>query len=90
MHAEVLRYLMVIGLVKTLMFGADMNSSVHIDNKKEDILILGKGLTNDLDDTTLTAEKEYFINVTEQQKSLHYNKVNKYMFVNKKVQSENF
>ena len=26
-------------------FGADMNSSVHIDNKNKDILILGEGPT---------------------------------------------
>ena len=26
-----------------IIFGADMSSSVHVDNKKKDILILGKG-----------------------------------------------
>ena len=71
---------------KVIMFGADMSSSVHIDNKKKDILILGKGPTDGLDDTTLTAEKEYSINFTEQQKkfclSLYYNGVNSYIFVN--------
>ena len=34
-----------------------MGSSVHVDNKKKDILILGEGPTQELDDTTLTAEK---------------------------------
>ena len=34
-----------------------MSSSVHIDNKKKDILILGKGPMQGLDDTTLAAEK---------------------------------
>ena len=71
---------------KVIMFGADMSSSAHNDNKKKDILILGKGPTDGLDDTTLTAEKEYSINFTEQQKkfclSLHYNGVNSYIFVN--------
>ena len=38
-----------------------MISLVHIDNKKKDILILGKSPTNGLDDTALTAEKEYSI-----------------------------
>ena len=28
-----------------IIFGVDMNSSEHIDNKKKDILILGKGRT---------------------------------------------
>ena len=51
-----------------IIFVADMNSSVHIDNKKKDILILGKGPKYGLDDTTLTAEKEYSINFTEQKK----------------------
>ena len=41
--------------------------SVHTDNKKE-ILILGKSPKNGLDDTWLTAEKEYAITFTEQQK----------------------
>ena len=46
-----------------------MNSSVHIDNKKKDIFILGKGLTDGLDDTTVTSEKEYSLNFTEQRKN---------------------
>ena len=36
--------------------------SIHIDNKNKDILILGKGSTQGLDNTTLTAEAEYCIN----------------------------
>ena len=39
-----------------------MSSSVHIDNKKKDVLILGKGPQQGLDDTTLTAEAQYSIN----------------------------
>ena len=30
---------------KNVIFGIDMSSSVHIDNKVKDILILGKGQT---------------------------------------------
>ena len=37
--------------------GADMSNSVHVDNKKKDILILGDRPTQGLDNTTLTAEK---------------------------------
>ena len=37
-----------------LNFGSDMSSSVHIDNKKKDILVLGKGATQALKHT-LTA-----------------------------------
>ena len=39
-----------------LIFGADMSSSAHIDSKKKDILVLGKGPTQGLEHT-LTAEK---------------------------------
>ena len=63
-----------------------MSSSLHIDNKKKDIiLILGKGLIHGLEHT-LTAEKLYSINFTENNKkfclSLHYNGANSYWFVN--------
>ena len=54
-----------------------MRSSVHIDNKKKDILILGKVPTDGLDDTTLNGEKRCSISFGEQQKklclSLQYN-----------------
>ena len=48
-----------------IIFGADLNSSVHIDNKGKDILILDEGPTQDFDDTTLTAEAKYPINFTQ-------------------------
>ena len=48
-----------------IIFGADMSSSVHVDNKEKDILILGEGPTQQLDDTTLTAEAKYPINFTQ-------------------------
>ena len=47
-----------------IIFGADMSSSVHIDNKEKDILVLGEGTTQGLDDTILTAEAKYSINFT--------------------------
>ena len=46
-------------------FGADMSLSVHIDNKNEDILILGEGPAQGFDDTTLTTETKYSINFTQ-------------------------
>ena len=36
-----------------VIFGVDMSSSVHVDNKKKDILIIGKGPSQGLDNTTL-------------------------------------
>ena len=40
--------------INCIIFGADMSLSAHIDNEKKDILILGKGPTQGLDDTALT------------------------------------
>ena len=45
-----------------------MSSSVHIENKNKDILILGEGPTQVLDDTTLTAKAKYPINFTQPRK----------------------
>ena len=42
-----------------------MSSSAHIDNKNKDVLILGDGPTQELDDTTLRAEVKYPINFTQ-------------------------
>ena len=68
-----------------LIFGADMSTSIHIDNKEKDILVLGRGPTQGLE-STLTAEKMYSINFTITKKkfclSLHYNGGNSYLFVN--------
>ena len=65
--------------------GVDMSSSTNIDNRKIDILILGKGPTQWLE-RTLSAEKIYLINFTVTGKkfclSLHYNGANSYLFVN--------
>ena len=43
-----------------IIFGVDMSTSVHVDNNKKDILILGEGPTQGLDGTTPIAEKEVF------------------------------
>ena len=68
-----------------IIFGADMNSSIHIDNKGKDILILGIGPTQGLGENSLTAEKMYSINFTVTKKkfclSLHYNGANSYFLL---------
>ena len=68
-----------------LIFGANMSSSTHINNKKKDILVLGKGPTQRVEHT-LTAERMYSINFTMTKKkfclSLHYNGAKSYLFVN--------
>ena len=45
-------------------FGADMSSSVHVDNEGKDISILTEGPTQVLDDATLTVEGKYPFNFT--------------------------
>ena len=67
-----------------LIFGADMSSSAHIDNKKKDILVLRKRPTQGLEHI-LTAQKMYSINFTVTKErfclSVHYNGANSYLFV---------
>ena len=62
-----------------------MSSSVHVDNKGKDILILGSGLTQVLGEHSLTA-KMYSVNFADHRKkcclSLHYNGANSYLFAN--------
>ena len=69
-----------------IIFGVDMSSSVYSNNKNKDILILGKGQTQGLDNTTLTTEAEHFINFSRSETkfclSLHYNESNRFVFVN--------
>ena len=68
-----------------IIFGVDKSSSTKIDNRKKDILILGKDSIQGLEHT-LSAEKMYSINFTEHNKkfclSLYYNGANSYLFVN--------
>ena len=64
-----------------IIFGVDMSSYEHIDNKKKDILVLGKGPSQGLEH-----EKMYSVNFTENNEkyclSLHYSGANSYLFVN--------
>ena len=67
-------------------FGADMSSSVHVDKKGKNMLILGEGSTQRLDDAKLTAEAKYPISFLQSGKrfvlNLHYNGSNSFLFVN--------
>ena len=68
-----------------IIFGVDMSSSAHIDNQKKYFLILGKGPTQGLYGTKLTAEAQYSINFSRSNRkfclSLHYNESNSFLFV---------
>ena len=69
-----------------IIFGVDMNSSIHATNRANHIYVIGEGLTQGINDTTLYAEKNYWRNFTDPGKkyiiSLHYNGDDSYLFVN--------
>ena len=69
-----------------IFFGVDNSSSILVDNKKKDILVLGKGPKKELDYTTITSDAEYSIKFSISQRklylSLHYNESNSCLFVN--------
>ena len=70
-----------------LIFGVDMMSfSVHATNRANNVCVMGDGLTQDIHDTTLYVEKNYYRNFTDPGKkyiiSLHYNGDDSYLFVN--------
>ena len=69
-----------------LIFGADMSFSLHATNRANHIYLMGTGLTQDINDTTIYAEKNFYRNFTDFGKkfalSLHYNGDNSYLFVN--------
>ena len=62
-----------------------MSSSLYVNSKGKYFLALGKGLTQGLDDTTLTAEAQYSINFSRSNGkfclNLHYNGDNSFLFV---------
>ena len=64
-----------------IIFGVGMSSSVHANNKNKDVLILGKGQIQGLDNTSLTTEYSQ----RSQRKlclHLHYNGSNSFLFIN--------
>ena len=69
-----------------IIFGVDMSGSVHASNKTKAFLVLGKGLTHLIENTTIYAEKMYSPNFSAENKtfvlSLHYNGDNSFLFVN--------
>ena len=71
-----------------IIFRVDMTNSKHANNKTKDVLVLGHGLIQKIDDTTIYAEKMYLPNFTVANKtfclSLHYNGDDSYLFVNGK------
>ena len=69
-----------------LIFGADMSFGLHATSKANHIHVMGDGLTQGINDSTIYAEKKYFRNFTEPNMkfmlSSHYNGDDSYLFVN--------
>ena len=69
-----------------LIFGVRENSVIDSNNKANNIYVMGDGIVQGIDDTTLYAEKTYATNFSAVNKksvlSLHYNSDNSYLFVN--------
>ena len=69
-----------------IIFGAEMSSLVHTDNKGKFILILGKSPTQGLNNTTLAAENLYSISFTRSGIKfclvMLYNGSNSFLFAN--------
>ena len=53
-----------------IIFGVDMSSSAFTNNKIKDILILGKGPAQGLDDTRFTAEAQYSLGFSRSNKNV--------------------
>ena len=71
-----------------LIFGVHENSVIYSNNKANNIYVMGDGLVQGINDTTLYAEKMYSKNFSAVDKkfvlSLHYNGDNSHLFVNGK------
>ena len=71
-----------------LIFGVDESSVIHSNNKANNIYVMGDGIVQGINDTTLYGEKIYSQNFTQPSKkfilSLHYNGDDSYLFVNGK------
>ena len=52
-----------------IIFGADLNSSTHANNKTRRILVLGKDFIQGIDNTTIYAEEMYLTNFTVDNKT---------------------
>ena len=72
--------------VNVIIFGADLSSSTHANNRANNVLVLGKDFIQGINGTAIYAENMYPTNFTVYGKktclSLHYNEDNSYLFVN--------
>ena len=55
---------------KIFVSGVCDSLSVHTDKRKKDILLIDEGKIDGLDNTAITAEARYFVNITMSRKKL--------------------
>ena len=71
-----------------LIYGVHESSLTHVNNKANNIFVMGDGFVQGINDMTLYAEKIYSQNFTQPNKkfvlSLHYNDNDSYLFINGK------
>ena len=71
-----------------IIFGVDSSNSAHATNKTKNILIMGHGLTQKINKTTVYAKNMYSPHFSAENKifylSLHYSGDGSYLFVNGK------
>ena len=69
-----------------IIFGVDTSFSKHVNNKANNIYVMGKDYVQKVNDTTIYAEKMYYRNFIDPGKkfvlSLHFNGNDSYLFVN--------
>ena len=69
-----------------IIFGADMSFSKHVNNKANNIYVMGKDHIQEINDTLIYAEKMFYRSFTDPGHkfilSLHYNGDDSYLFVN--------
>ena len=63
-------YYLTVVVRNVVIFGVDMSSVVHVDNKGKYILILGSGPTQGSGEHSLTAEKIYSLNFNDHRKKM--------------------
>ena len=71
-----------------IIFGVDNSSSSHAENRKNNVLVLREGPTDNLNDRVGEPEQKFSINFSKTKTkiclNLHHNNGNRYLFVNEK------
>ena len=53
-----------------IIFDVDNTSSAHTDNRKKNTLVIGEGPADGLEDTAITVEAKYLVNISKSRKRI--------------------